>query len=163
MIEHDDQHQNYVVIPLLGKVKGEHHFRQHLLPSVSVTDLGVRMGVWHRRVLETHLILGRSSGPAFINCNGVQSSSSDMNELFHEALLDLFEEQRVPPNICNPDDVTDQYNVIRSFGAGVNLEQHPGSWIPVTTTLSTGGRRRNRLATAAHLNPSTSATLTSRS
>ena len=25
MIEHDDQRQNYVVIPLLGKVKGKHH------------------------------------------------------------------------------------------------------------------------------------------
>ena len=54
MIEHDDQHQNYVVIPLLGKVKGEHHVRQHLLPSVLVTDSGIRMGDWHHRVLETH-------------------------------------------------------------------------------------------------------------
>ena len=38
---------------------------------------------------------------AFINRKGLQSSSSDMNELFHEALLDLFEEHRdlFPPNI----------------------------------------------------------------
>ena len=78
------------------------------------------MGVWHRRVLETHLILGRSSGPAFINRNGVQSSSSDMNELFHKALHDLFKERRdlFPPNICNPDDVTDRYDVSRSFRRG---------------------------------------------
>ena len=75
------------------------------------------MGVWHRRVLETHLILVRSSGPAFINRNGVQSSSSDMNELFHKALLDLFEEHRdlFPPNICNPDDVADRYDGSRGF------------------------------------------------
>ena len=63
IIVHDDQHQNYVVIPLLGKVKGEHHVHQHLLPSIHDTDSGVRMGVWHHCVL----ILGRSSGPAFIN------------------------------------------------------------------------------------------------
>ena len=120
MIEHDTQHQNYVVVPLLGKVKGEHHVRQHLLPSVHVTDSGVQMGLWHRRVLETHLILGRSSGPAFINRLGVQSSSSDMNELFHEALLDLFEEHRdlFPPNIRDPDEVTDRYDVGRSFRRG---------------------------------------------
>ena len=78
------------------------------------------MGLWHRRVLETHLILGRSFGPAFINRFGVQSSSSDMNELFHEALLDLFEEHRdlFPPNIRDPDEVTDRYDVGRSFRRG---------------------------------------------
>ena len=43
-----------------------------------------------------------------------------MNRLFHEALLDLFEEHRdlFPPNICNPDDVTDRYDVGRSFWCG---------------------------------------------
>ena len=64
LIEHDVPSQKYVVIPLLGKVKGEHHVHQHLLPSVHVTNSGIQMmGVWHRCVIKTHLILGQSSGP----------------------------------------------------------------------------------------------------
>ena len=63
------------------------------------------------------------------NRNGVQSSSSDMNKLFHKALLDLlFEEQHdlFPPNICTPDDVTDRYDVSRSFWR--RSESRAASW-----------------------------------
>ena len=54
---------------------------------------------------------------AFINRKGLQSSSSDMNKVFLEALLDVFEEHRdlFPPNICDPDDVADRYEGSRGF------------------------------------------------
>ena len=35
MIEHFDESKSHVVVPLLGKVKGEDHARQHLMPCVN--------------------------------------------------------------------------------------------------------------------------------
>jgi len=120
MIEENAIERAHVVIPLLGKIKGEHHVRQHLLGSVRETDSGIRMGDWHHRVLAVNDALGRSRGPAFINRKGVQASTSDMNEFFHAALVDIFESRPdlFPPNIKSMEDVTEKYDVYRSFRRG---------------------------------------------
>jgi hypothetical protein len=37
------RYKNYVIVALLGKAKGEHGERQHLLPTASVTQSGIKV------------------------------------------------------------------------------------------------------------------------
>jgi hypothetical protein len=71
-----------VVIPLLGRFKGEHHAKQHLLLCKGVTSSGLRVRLWVERILAVHRGLQRTTGPAFVNSEGEQSTTSEMNELF---------------------------------------------------------------------------------
>ena len=52
-----------VVVPLLGRFKGEHHSKQHLLISCAVTGSGIRIKKWIELSLAVHAIAGRFNGP----------------------------------------------------------------------------------------------------
>jgi hypothetical protein len=108
------------VVPLLGRVKGEHHTRQHLLTSVNVTGSGIKVCSWVHRVLAVHRLNQRTRGPAFVSAEGTQSSTAEMNDLFIEALTEIFDHH---PDLFGVDiktaaDLVDKYNVFRSFRRG---------------------------------------------
>ena len=108
------------VVPLLGRVKGESHTRQHLLTSVNVTSSGIQVKAWVQRILAVHRLNRRSKGPAFINIDGLQASTADMNDLFLEALAEIYESQPdlFAVDIKSAGDIADKYNVFRSFRRG---------------------------------------------
>ncbi len=45
LLEHHSNTRDYAIIPLLGKVKGEHHLRQHLMLCALETDSGIKVNV----------------------------------------------------------------------------------------------------------------------
>jgi hypothetical protein len=109
-----------VIIPLLGRFKGEHHSKQHLLLSIGTTGSGIRVRLWVQRILAVHRSLLRVSGPAFVNDEGHQSSTSEMNEVFIEVLTEIYDRR---PELFGYDvksvsDLPDKYNVFRSFRRG---------------------------------------------
>lgn len=109
-----------VIIPLLGRFKGEHHAKQHLLLSKGVTGSGIRIRLWMQRVIAVHRSYRRVAGPAFVNSTGQQSTTSEMNELFLEALIEIHERR---PDLFGYDvesaaDLQDKFNVFRSFRRG---------------------------------------------
>ena len=110
-----------VVVPLLGRFKGEHHAKQHLMISVAVTDSGIRIRRWIELSLAVHTIAGRSVGPLFVNNAGEQSSTSDMNEMFLEFLCEIYEEnpKLFGLDITGVGDLSEKYNVFRSFRRGL--------------------------------------------
>ena len=118
--EHFDDTRGYMIIPLLGQVKGEHHTRQHLLPCVERTDSGIEVKVWLNRLLALHSVAMRTVGPAFINEDGIQSSTSEMNDLFHELMIEIFETKRslFDIDVKSVADIQEKYNVYRSFRRG---------------------------------------------
>ena len=120
MEEHFEGRENYVVVPLLGKFKGEHHTKQHLMSSVNVTDSGIRVRLWGTRLLAIHRSQGRTRGPAFINNKGMQSSSKEFNQLFIGCLTEIFEDNHVlfAIDIKRAEDVSEKYHVFRSFRRG---------------------------------------------
>jgi hypothetical protein len=68
-----------------------------------------------------HLLRGRIEGPAFIDTTtGSQPSSMDMNDLFMEVLVDIYESHRplFGVDIYSPADVVEKYHVYRSFRRG---------------------------------------------
>ena len=119
--EFGEKSTDHVVIPLLGQVKGEDHTRQHLLHCVNETSSGISVRNWVRRLRGCHSVLGRTDGPAFLNPRTLnQSTTSEMNDLFHELLLEIFEEERdlFAIDIRTSSDLIDKYHVFRSFRRG---------------------------------------------
>jgi hypothetical protein len=112
--------QENVIVPLLGRFKGEHHSKQHLLLCTGTTDSGIMVRLWVQRILAVHRSLCRVSGPAFVNEEGHQSSTSEMNELFIEVLSEIYDRR---PELFGYDvksvsDLSDKFNVFRSFRRG---------------------------------------------
>jgi hypothetical protein len=115
-----DSNQSFVIIPLLGQVKGENHTRQHLLHCVNTTDSGISVISWVRRLLVIHRLKGRSDGPAFINEFDCQSTTAEMNDMFLELLTEIYECHRemFAVDIKSSSDISEKYNVFRSFRRG---------------------------------------------
>jgi hypothetical protein len=121
LIRFENSSDEFVIIPLKGQVKGESHTRQHLLHSVNVTDSGIEVRAWIRRLLMVHRVRGRTSGPAFIDpTTSIQSTTSDMNDSFLELLTDLFDSHRglFGVDIESNVDISEKYHVFRSFRRG---------------------------------------------
>ena len=115
-----DREPENVIVPLLGRFKGEHHSKQHLLLSKGTTGSGIQVRLWIQRVLAVHRSCQRNVGPAFVNAEGLQSSTSEMNELFLEALSGIYNRR---PELFGFDvegvgDLQDKFNVFRSFRRG---------------------------------------------
>ena len=120
LIRFQDDASPDVVVPLLGRFKGEHHGKQHLLTSKGITGSGIRVKVWLKRVLAVHQIYGRTSGPAFVNEDGYQTSTSEMNDAFLKLLGEIYEENSklFGLDVKDAGDLPEKFNVFRSFRRG---------------------------------------------
>jgi hypothetical protein len=120
LLKYHDPTSEEVVVPLLGRFKGEHHAKQHLMISVGRTGSGIQVKLWLSRVIAVHRSLGRSTGPAFVDAKGFQSTTSDMNGLFLDVLADIYEEhpKLFGLDITDVSDLAEKYNVFRSFRRG---------------------------------------------
>ena len=109
-----------VTVALLGKVKGEHHARQHLLPSVSVTSSGIQIKTWLRKLVLVRGREDRTDGPAICGSDGEVMSTTMLNNFFHEALVSIYESNPglFLSDVKGPEDVEAKYNVFRSFRRG---------------------------------------------
>jgi hypothetical protein len=119
--EHIEQEDlDVITVPLLGKVKGESHARQHLLHSVALTSSGIPMKLWYLRLLRVHRGYGRTKGPAICDKDGFQLGSRDLNLKFWEALTHIWEQapKLFLSNIKTADDIELHFNVYRSFRRG---------------------------------------------
>ena len=112
--------KHYVIVALLGQVKGEHGEREHLLPTASVTRSGINVRGWVERLIAVNQVYGRETGPGFCDDNGVVLKSRDMNEILHELLGEIFIEHPAlfQSDIQSIADIEDKYSVYRSFRRG---------------------------------------------
>ncbi|KAI2489750.1 hypothetical protein MHU86_24838 [Fragilaria crotonensis] len=120
LLRFHDPASDEVVVPLLGRFKGEHHAKQHLLISCATTGSGIEVKLWLSRVIAVHKAKGRSTGPAFVDPHGYQSSTADMNALFLDVLTDIYEDHPhlFGRDIVDASTLVDKYNVFRSFRRG---------------------------------------------
>ena len=120
LLRYYDETADEVVVPLLGRFKGEHHAKQHLLISCATTGSGIRVKLWLSRVIAVHRAKGRSTGPAFVVATGYQSSTADMNNLFIEVLVVVYDEhpKLFGLDISEAGELGDKFNVFRSFRRG---------------------------------------------
>ena len=120
LCQHNSLGSEEVFVPLLGRFKGEHYAKQHLLKSCATTGSGIRIKLWLARVMAVHQACDRSTRPAFVNSKGYQSSTSEMNELFLEVLSEIQEDDSrlFRSDIGGEGDLPDKFNVFRLFRRG---------------------------------------------
>jgi hypothetical protein len=51
LIHYFDRKEENIIVPLLGRFKGEHHAKQHLLLSKGVTSSGINVRLWIERIV----------------------------------------------------------------------------------------------------------------
>jgi hypothetical protein len=110
-------HLDSTVLALRGKVKGETASRAHLLPCVHITSSGINLKDWMHMCLLANQEKGRFDGPAVSNAAGFVLTSSEIDDMFHNALIrvlavlpDLF-----PPDIQAPEDIKAEIQSFRSL------------------------------------------------
>jgi len=117
LIKHWRIVEDYVVIALLGRVKGESHDRSHLIPCTVKTSSNIDVRRNLKRLIEEKQRLGFSQGPAISDIKGNVLLTSTINECLHQLLFDIFDEQEgaFPGNIINKDMIRERYQCFRSF------------------------------------------------
>jgi hypothetical protein len=115
-------HLDSTVIALRGKVKGETASRAHLLPCVHITSSGINLKYWMHLCLPANQEEGRFDVPAVSNAAGFVLTSSEIDDMFHNALIrvlavlpDLF-----PPDIQTPEDIKAKIQSFRSLRRSSN-------------------------------------------
>ena len=107
----------YEVIALRGKIKGEHHDRCHLIPSVPVTKSGVQVRFALNRLMALKQEQGFVDGPAISDETGHVYSTRALDDCLHEILEELFDLNRelFPPVITTKEELKKRYQVFRTF------------------------------------------------
>lgn len=108
--------RDHVIIPLLGRFKGEMNSRYHLAPLASITDSGLKVQLWVERLVQVREREGRQCGPAFCNRVGQIASSHTYEAYIMERLqvVQSLNPAAIPPDV----DVLEQFGLSRSFRRG---------------------------------------------
>jgi hypothetical protein len=110
----------HVVIPLMGRFKGETGERNVLRPLVKVTASGIEINRWVSRLIRVLKVEGRQDrskpGPAFCDDKGDVLAYSFMNGLFHQELIRIQDthSDKIPPDV----EVGENYNIYRLLRRG---------------------------------------------
>ena len=108
----------HVLIPLMGRFKGETGERNLLLPFASVTSSGIEVRLWNERLSKLLVEEGKDKevGPAFCREDGTVSRSWDINGELTSALnrVQVLRPDLIPRQI----DVEEKFNTYRSFRRG---------------------------------------------
>lgn len=107
----------YIIIALLGKVKGEHHRRLHLLPAVHITSSGINVKDTVLRVLKIKRKLNLKDGPLISNEKGILLPSRAVDDMLIEVLSEIFEESPdlFPGDVKTLEDIPSSYQCFRTF------------------------------------------------
>lgn len=108
--------ENYVIVPLLGRFKGEQHSRYHLTPLAAETNSGLKVREWIRRLVQVKEDMGRVKGPAFQDAVGGIMSSRVIEGALRERLQYLKEAS--PGLIPSDVDCFEDFGISRSFRRG---------------------------------------------
>ena len=109
--------RGYCVITLLGKVKGEHQDRVHMIPCVLVTKSGLKVHDILSRLIELKIGHGFDTGPAISDSRGRMFTTREMDGFLHSILEELYEEEvsLFPKTINSSEDISKWYQSYRSF------------------------------------------------
>ena len=107
----------YFVVALLGKVKGEHHGRCHLLPSVKITSSEICVHAWINLLMNDKIDRGFTNGPLISDWDGKVLTTDALDKMFWEILEELYDENTslFPPSLKHRDEIPEAYQVYRSI------------------------------------------------
>jgi hypothetical protein len=112
--------RDYIVVPMMGRFKGETGERNVLRVLVKITSSGIDIGKWVARLVRVLKAEGRNDckvpGPAFCDEQGQVLSYGYVNDLFHEEVIKV--QEMHSELIARDVTVADIYNIYRSLRRG---------------------------------------------
>jgi len=107
----------HVVVPLLGRFKGEEGEHYHFIPLPSVTKTGFSPRKWLGRLVNVRSADGITNGPAFCGEGNMEVASMvDYEQVFYDLLESVQEDQ---PELFDQDcDIRNWYGLFRSLRRG---------------------------------------------
>ena len=106
----------FVLIPLLGRFKGEDGERWHLMMSASLTGSGFEVRKWIHRLARLLDAEGHVNGPAFCKSNGESLTPGEVDEEFQRQLEEI---QITHPNLIEPSlSIREWFSIFRSLRKG---------------------------------------------
>lgn len=107
----------YFIVALLGKIKGEHQGRYHLLPSVKITSSAIDIFRWVDKIMNAKMRRGQRDGPLFSDWDGKVLSTETLDKCLVELLEELYHDDSslLPAAVKNRDEIVDHYQVYRSI------------------------------------------------
>lgn len=111
--EEEGQGRDHVVIPLLGRFKGEIHSRYHLAPLANRTDSGLEVRMWIERLIKVREEEGIFRGPTFGNRHGPFRGTRDYEGALIKQLQYV---QSMCPGVIPVDvKLSETFGISRSF------------------------------------------------
>ena len=107
---------NHLIIPLLGKFKGELSARYHLAPMAAETSSGLKPKLWVSRLIEVREQMGRVQGPAFCDACGEIARALVYEEAIITRLLAV--QEKSPEVIAREVNLMEEFGISRSFRRG---------------------------------------------
>jgi hypothetical protein len=108
--------KEFVMVPLLGRFKGEQHARYHLQPLAATTTSGLQIKLWLTRLVAVMEEAGHHQGPAFGDAKGQILSSRILEGALMERLQTVKERQ---PGVIPTDvDCYEDFGISPSFRRG---------------------------------------------
>ncbi len=139
----------HVLLPLLGRFKGETGERHYLVAVVPVSASGVNVEQWMRRMVACHETGGRITGWVFARSDGKgRSSISDFDPIFHEALRDV--QARRSDLIKGDVEVADVFSLRRSLRRGSTTQARNKKVPEEHIEFNNGWRKKQRAGAKAH-------------
>ena len=123
LLEHDEESISlgHVLLPMLGKFKGETGLNYHMIPIAETTATGIENRFWMNEFLRVRKAQGETRGWAFKSKTGNKVRQSDLQEDF----FDLLEEVQVSTTLLGDNvDVRENYGLSRSLRRGSNTHAH---------------------------------------
>lgn len=110
----------HVIVPLVGRLKGETGERYHMLPMARVTKSGIQAGLWMDRLLRSLWRRSRRNGFVFVNGRGQQRKIGFYNAEFYDRLarVKLHKAHLFEPNL----EISNAYGLSRSLRRGSTSE-----------------------------------------
>jgi hypothetical protein len=107
----------YSTFALLGQFKGEQHRQQHLMYLVDTTGSGIEVRKYLSDLIVLRQAEGRTEGPAICDPLGRQWTTTQSNEIIHELLCSLFDQDSslFPSYISSHAMIIAKYHLFRSF------------------------------------------------
>lgn len=133
----EDPNIPHIVVPILGKFKGEDGDRMHLLPIASKSASGIEFRYWIELAATVVKSERKTKCPLFCDRDGYILSSSHIEDVLHPILEELQQEQdpdlkNLIPNGLN---VREKFRCYRSFRRGASSQATDNNVKEQTITL----------------------------
>ena len=108
---------DYIIITLFGRIKGEKYDLLHKIPCTKTTQSGIKVNETLDHLMRAKRLLGQTIGPAISDYRGRILSTKTLDDMLHEVLRQIYSENPTlfPLSIDNEEKIHSNYQSFRTL------------------------------------------------